>query len=80
MQQDTFGGNEEIPYARHQIIEMDKPRRTYRDSNGIQHPNLPITEYADWDKGGLSGKPIQIGKSIAWQEYETMYTQRGEDE
>ena len=73
---------EEIRYARHQIIDMGKPRRTYRASKGKQHTNLPIREYLGWSKGGtFSEKPIQIGKTCAaWKEYETMYTKRGEDE
>ena len=55
---------DEIRYARHRIIDMGKPRRTYRASKGKQHSNMPIREYVD-RRGGetFSGKPIQIGKT-----------------
>ena len=41
----------EIYYARHQIIDLGKPKRTYRASKGKQHTNMPIREYVDWGKG-----------------------------
>ena len=57
------GGREEIYYERHQIIDLDKPIRTYRASKGKQHSNMPIREYADWNKGkSFTEKPIQMGK------------------
>ena len=57
------GNREKIYYARHQIIDLDKPKRTYRASRGKQHTDIPIREYVDWGKGKtFTGKPIQIGK------------------
>ena len=75
------GNRGEIYYARHQIIDLDKPKRTYRASRGKQPSHMPIMEYVDWGKENtFAEKPIQIGKTpTAWHEYETMYTQSEEE-
>ena len=53
----------EIKYARCPIIDLYKPKRTYRASRGKHHANMPIGEYVDWGEGETSTeKPIQIGK------------------
>ena len=41
---------DEIQYARHRIIVLNRPRRNYSDSKGKQHSNMPIMEYLD--RGG----------------------------
>ena len=41
----------EIQYAARQIIDLDRPQRTYRASREKCHPNMPIAEYMEWGKG-----------------------------
>ena len=41
----------DIQYAQRKIIDLDRPKRTYRASRGKGRPNRPTKEYRDWYKG-----------------------------
>ena len=41
-----------IQYARHHVIDVGKPQKTYRATRGTRRKNYQIKEFIDWGNGG----------------------------